>query len=278
MLTLADGQRLAGEIGSSGDVAAWVSPWCAPRPLGASLDGIASITFTPDAAPTASDQDALVLRNGDRIDGIVDSIDAKTVTIDRGPSGKVTVELATVASITLLAQPVPPAGARVWMVDGSVVDGPTVHWMGTDYLQLPGIAGSKTNVFTVPRRLVTAFRSDPAAVTALAEQRAEVRAPVLGGTALVGAPVVAVFPGVPASCTLRAMVFRDATARAAGSPDLVIRQGGKEVLRRTLAPTDERVEVAVPLAGGAFELELARTDGQLAGTFAVLERAMLVPR
>ena len=91
-------------------------------------------------------------------------------------------------------------------------------------------------------------------------------------------PVVAVFPGVPASCTLRAMVFRDATARAAGSPDLVIRQGGKEVLRRTLAPTDERVEVAVPLAGGAFELELARTDGQLAGTFAVLERAMLVPR
>ena len=298
MLTLADGQRLAGEIGSSGDVAAWVSPWCAPRPLGASLDGIASITFTPGAAPTASDQDAIVLRNGDRIDGIVDSIDARTVTIDRGPSGKVTAELATVASITLLSQPVPPAGARVWIADGSVVDGPTVHWMGTDYLQLPGIAGSKTNVFTVPRRLVTAFRSDMAAVTALAEQRAEVRAPVLGGTALVGAPsaesrgrwpmglapidvqgpVVAAFPGLPASCTLRAVVFRDATARAAGSPDLVIRQGGKEVLRRTLGPSDERVEIAVPLAGGALELELARTDGQLAGTFAVLERAMLVPR
>ena len=298
MITLADGQRLAGEVGASGDGAAWISPWCAPRPLGASLDGIASITFTADPAPAVSDQDALLLRNGDRIDGIVESIDARTVTVDRGPSGKVTAELATVSSIALLAPPVPPAGARVWMADGSVIDGPVVHWMGDDYLQLPGIAGSRTSVVTVPRRLVTAFRADPATVAALAELRPEVRAPELGGTTLVGAPsvasrgrwpmglapielqgpLVAAFPGRPLPCTLRASVSRDATARAAGSPDIVIRQGGRELLRRTLGPADERVEVSVPLAGGAFEVELVRTDGRLAGTFAVLERAMLVPR
>lgn len=297
-ITLADGQRLAGEVGSSDAGAAWISPWCAPRPLGPSLDGIASITFTADPAPAVSDQDALLLRNGDRIDGIVESIDAKTVTVDRGPSGKVTAELSTVASIALLAPPAPPAGARVWMSDGSVIDGPKLHWMGDDYLQLPGIAGSRTSVVTVPRRLVTAFRADPASVTSLSELRPEVRSPAIGGTALVGTPsagsrgrwpmglapielqgpLVAAFPGLQVPCTLRASVARDATARAAGSPDLVIRQGGRELLRRTLGPADERVDVSVPLADGAFEVELARADGQLAGTFAVLERAMLVPR
>jgi hypothetical protein len=78
---------------------------------------------------------------------------------------------------------------------------------------------------------------------------------------------------------LRMTVFRNATVRGSGSPDLAIRQAGKELLRRSLGEQDERVEVTVPVdAGAPIELSLSRPDGMLAGTFMVLERAMLVPR
>ena len=282
---------------------AWVSTWCAARPLGGKLDGIASIEFTAAAAPRATEQDIVVLRNGDRIDGIVEAIGGKAVTIDRGSAdsqGKVTVELASVASISLVATPAEPSGARVWLRDGSVIDGPRVHWMGDDFLQLPAVPGAKTMTLTVPRRMVAGFRSAPGSIVPFATAQFLVSAPAQGAPVRVGEPSAAALPGswpldlapievegpvvlsYPAPSTpgsMRMTVARNATVRASGSPELVIRQGGKELLRRPLGEQDERVEVAVPVeAGAAVELSLSRADGMLAGTFMVLERAMLVPR
>ena len=303
LLALADGQRIVGQMAEAEGSPAWVSPWCAARPLGAALDGVASIEFTAAAAPRATEQDIVVLRNGDRIDGIVESIGTKEVTVERGgsdPQGRLTVDLATVASISLVVQPSAPTGARVWLRDGSVVDGPRVHWMGDDFLQLPGVAGAKTMTLTVPRRMVAGYRSAPGSIVPLATALPTASAPPQGVPMRVGSPSADALPGswpldlspvevegpVVLSCSapsapgmLRMTVFRNATVRGSGSPDLAIRQAGKELLRRSLGEQDERVEVTVPVdAGAPIELSLSRADGMLAGTFMVLERAMLVPR
>lgn len=272
-------------------------------PLGTTLDGIASIEFTTATAPRATEQDIVLLRNGDRIDGIVESIGAKAVTVDRGgadPQGKVTVDLGSIASISLVATPVASTGARVWLRDGSVIDGPRVHWMGEDFLQLPGVPGAKTLTLTVPRRMIAGYRSAPGSIVPMATTQPSVTAPTHGAPARLGQPSVAVLPGawpldlapieVEGPCVasypaptapgvLRMTIVRNATVRASGAPDLVVRQGAKELLRRTLGEQDERLEVAVPVeAAAAIELSLSRADGMLAGTFLVLERAMLAPR
>ena len=301
MLVLADGQRIAGEVGEADGTPAWVSPWCAPRALGSTLDGILSISLDGSEPPVASEQDIVVLRNGDRIDGIVGSVGPKMLSIDRGgspDSASASVALESVASIALVSPPVAPSGARVWLRDGSVLDGPKLHWMGSDYLQLPGVAGAKTSTLSLPRRMVVALRWTPDAIVPLASLQPAISAPAgttgtrtgqptastsgrwpLGLASMeVEGPVVLTYQGMARRSTLRAVVTRDATARTAGSPELVVRQSGKEAFRRTLGADDPRLELDVALEPGTFEIELARKDGQLAGTFAVLERAMLVPR
>lgn len=304
LLSLADGQRIVGQVGESEGSPAWISTLCAARRLGTSLDGIASIEFTAAAAPKATEQDIVVLRNGDRIDGIVESIDAKSITVDRGGADAVqersTVDLASVASISLVAPAASPSGARVWLRDGSVLDGPRVHWMGDDFLQLPGVPGAKTMTLTVPRRMVAGLRSAPGSIVPIACAQPAVSVPTKGAPARLGepsasavpgcwpldlapveveGPVVLAYPAPSGPAMLRMTVFRSATVRASGSPELLIMQGTKELLRRSLGDQDERIDVSVPVeAGAAIELSLSRPDGLLAGTFAVLERAMLVPR
>ena len=300
-LALADGQRIVGEVGDADGAVAWISPWCAPRALGGTLDGILSISFDGSEPPAATEQDIVVLRNGDRIDGIVESIGPKMLSIDRSgspESGSVSVALESVASISLVSPPVAPGGARVWLRDGSVLDGPTLHWMGSDYLQLPGVAGAKTTTLSLPRRMVVALQWTPGTIVPLASLRPAMAAPAGTGGSRVGqptasssgrwplelapveveGPVVLAYQGMTRRSALRAVVTRDATTRAAGSPELIVRQSGKESFRRTLGASDLKVELDVPLEPGGFEIELSRKDGQLAGTFAVLERAMLVPR
>jgi hypothetical protein len=68
------------------------------------------------------------------------------------------------------------------------------------------------------------------------------------------------------------------TYRSAGTPDLVVRAGGRELLRERLGADRERLELRVDLPAEAFEVELSNADGSLAGAFAVLERAIVVPR
>ena len=299
-LLLSDGQRIPGGIALVGGVANWVSPWCAAIPM--DTEGIEAVVFAGATLPSPSDEDVVELRNGDRVQGIVTAIAAKSLTVERVSGTErsvVDIDFPAISAFRLVGPAKPREGVRVWLADGTVIDAPEAEWVDAGYLRLPAIAGAKVPVATVPRRMVAAVQSSPRSVVPLASMQPTVAPPkgmeqvrettpaprALAGTWALDAPplevegpVVLSYPAPSAASRLVTVVRRPATARDAGAPDLVVRAGGKELLRERLGPDRERLEVRVDLPAEAFELELSNPDGSLSGAFAVLERAVVVPR
>ena len=299
VLVLADGQRLVGSPATAESGTVWVSPWVAPVPL--TLDGVRTIILSGTRAPIVGDEDVVELRNGDRASGVVTGLTMSTVSVERASGdGRSTVDvpLAEVASIGLVGPATQRTGMRAWLADGSVIDAPRFDWSGGDYLVATGVRGARTGALAIPRRMLVGVQSSPDGMRALASMPAEplpragsegVREWVVAprahpGTWVLDAPpleiegpVVLRYPPLGAPSTLRMTVRRPPTALEAGSPDLVVRSGGREVLRERLSPDRPEVALSAPLAAGPFELELASADGSLAGSFAVLERALVVP-
>ena len=81
-LFLADGQRIPGKLELRGGVPSWVSPWCAARALDG--DGVRGFTLGTAPLPVGAESDVVLLRNGDRIDGIVAGITATGISVEVG--------------------------------------------------------------------------------------------------------------------------------------------------------------------------------------------------
>ena len=299
-LVLADGQRIPGGIGLVDGVARWVSPWCAAIPM--DTIGIQAVVFTGAAMPASADEDVVELRNGDRVQGIVTAIGPKSISVERGSGADrsiVELDMPAISAFRLVGPAKERSGSRVWLTDGTVIDAPSAEWVDAGYLRLPGVAGARMPIMTVPRRMVAAVQSTPSSVVPLASMAPSVAAPegmervrestpapkAQSGTWALDAPplevegpVVLAYPAPAVPSRLVAVVRRLATARAAGTPDLVVRVGGRELLRERLGADRERLELRVDLPAEAFEVELSNVDGSLAGAFAVLERAVVVPR
>lgn len=299
VLVLADGQRFIGSPATVAGGTAWVSPWVAPRPM--NLEGVRAVILSGNGEPQAEDEDVVELRNGDRVSGVVTAFSMGAVQVERAVDGArttVDIPLGDVAAIGLVGPAVPRAGMRAWIADGTVVDAPRLEWMGTDHLVAPGVRGARTASLTVPRRLVVALQSAPDSVRPLAslaieaapapaaaEARESIARPVVApGTWPLGAapieiegPAVFRMGALDGPAVLRATVRRPPVAMAAGSPDLVVRSAGREVLRERLGTRRPFVDISVEVGPGLLEIELSSADGSLPGNFAVLEGAVLLP-
>jgi hypothetical protein len=299
VLVLVDGQRIPGTLESRQGVATWISAWCAPWPV--VTDEIRSVIFDQSIPPQASDTDVVQLKNGDRVTGFVTTITPEKITVDTnsGTNAVVSIDIDTIAAISLVGPDKPPIGARVWLSDGTVIDGLSVSWFGADYLQMPGVAGAKTNIVTVPRDRVLAFRSGPDTAIPLATlsptaavpsgtegMRFSTRPPVVApGTWPLDAPPLEVegpvllsYPAPPVASRLVTAVYRPFTARTTGMVDVVIRSGGKEIMRERFDSKRPRVEIRVDLPAAPFDLELQPADGSAVGDMVVFERALLFPK
>ena len=266
-------------------------------------EGVRSITFVATASmPEATDADVVRLRNGDQVSGIVTGIGAESMDLEQGAGAErkvVHLPMDTVAAVALAGPPGKRAGARVWTSDGTVLDAPSVQWTNAEYLVLNGVPGARTPFVTLPRRQVLAVQSTPTSATPLASlapttsvpagtvgMRFGTLAPVPapGTWALdappleVEGPVVLAYPPASAPRRLVADARRPASARAAGSIDLVVSAGGKELARERLDAGRARIPLRVDLPAGGFEVQLLPVDGTSAGSFVILERALLLPR
>ena len=298
VLALVDGQRIPGTLENRQGVATWVSAWCAPRAI--VTDEIQSIVFDQSAAPQAGDTDVIQLKNGDRVTGFVATITAAQITIDTGTVAgtRLTIEMDTVAAISLVGPSKAPTGARVWLSDGTVIDGPLVTWLGKDYMRLPGVAGAKTPVVTVPRDRVLAVRSGPDCAIPLASlvptatipkgaegMRFSTTPPVVStGTWPLDAPLLEVegpvllsYPALKQRSRLVTVMHRPLSARSMGIVDVVIRSEGVEIVRERLDSQKARVEIRVDLPSAPFDIELQPADGSVVGDMVVFERALLFP-
>lgn len=136
LLDLVDGGRLPGSPRMVDGAIVWRHRWIGDVEL--EVERIRSLRLGPLAsatAPAVADRtDIVILANGDRIEGIVRSI-ASTVLIERverDEGGEVAIPFERIASLSLIAPPIDfawvasdrsAATPRVWLVDGTVVDG-----------------------------------------------------------------------------------------------------------------------------------------------------------
>ena len=298
-LFLSDGQRIPGKLELRGGVPSWVSPWCAPRALDG--DGVRGFALGTAALPAASDGDVLLLRNGDRVDGIVSGITASGIAVEVGSGADRSISTLawdTVSAVGLVAPPMPRAGARVWLADGTVIDGDSVSWMTPQYMRIVGGSGTPQRPISIPRRMVLAVQSSPTSATPLAQLApvaSGVTAPaarysqpsptVVTGTWGLDAPPIEIegpvllsYPAQSAPSRLVAVASRPSTAREASDVDLVVRSGGKELLREHMDAARSRMEIRVDIPAAPFSIELVPSSGSAAGAFVVLERAVLFPR
>jgi hypothetical protein len=300
VLLLADGQRLRGDLDLRSAAPVWRSPWLAQRTLAA--EGLRAIVLDDAAPPAAVDADAVRLRNGDLVTGIVLSMNAEGVEIERGSgTERTTVRLPfdRIRSIAFVAPPQPPTGTRIWLADGSVVDAPAAEWMNADYLRAPGVEGRQPGQpATFPRNAVLAVRRAPDAVQPLAARTPEVAA-AADGLGLrysltppraragewafdappleIEGPVKLSYPAPTTPVRLLATAVRAAAPGTGGELVLVVRSDGTELARERLDAQRARLPLRVDLPAAPFELELLAADGSAAGDLMVLERAVLVP-
>ena len=298
-LFLSDGQRIPGKLELRGGVPSWVSPWCAPRALDG--DGVRGFALGTAALPAASDGDVLLLRNGDRVDGIVSGITASGIAVEVGSGADRSISTLawdTVSAVGLVAPPMPRAGARVWLADGTVIDGDSVSWMTPQYMRIVGGSGTTQRPISIPRRMVLAVQSSPTSATPLAQLApvaSGVTAPaarysqpsptVVAGTWGLDAPPIEIegpvllsYPAQSVPSRLVAVASRPSTAREASDVDLVVRSGGKELLREHMDAARSRMEIRVDIPAAPFSIELVPSSSSAAGAFVVLERAVLFPR
>lgn len=127
VLELVDGQRLPGRLAgrlappadeqSDPNAIIWQAAFGSVR---IALDQIHRIVFGPSsAAPAPSGQDAVVLANGDLIEGFVDRIGPRIMLERQGQM--IEIDPATVAQIRLSNPATAPVGAQVWLADGTVL-------------------------------------------------------------------------------------------------------------------------------------------------------------
>lgn len=91
-----------------------------PIELAARLDfANTGVISAADVRPDPSPQDQVFLRNGDRVQGFVESI-ASSITIDRDGTS-ITPEIARVVAVVFANPSTPPAGTSIWLSDGTVL-------------------------------------------------------------------------------------------------------------------------------------------------------------
>lgn len=295
-LLMADGQRIHGELSTKAGNALWKSTWLPDRTIAA--EGVRALVLEGDVPAAAADTDVVLLRNGDRVEGIVTAITAAGAAVERmGTKDAVELPWDRIRAITFVAPPASPSGVRVWMADGSVIDAARAAWMNTDFLRVTG-GGAGESPVTLPRNFVLGVRGMPGSAVPLGAiectagdasdaigMRYMHRRPVAdagewgldAAPLTVEGPVLLRFSGVPGGGRLVARVQRPERVRSVGATELVLRASGKELARQRFDASNARAEWSVAIPGGPFELELLAADGDPAGDMVVLEQALVIP-
>lgn len=151
-LELVDGQRIPGSLRSTqGGRPVWRSAWL--RDIEFDLDRISRLSLSDDGRPVprAVDADVVMLVNGDRIDGLVESIGTQVdVEVDRpgGEPGSVRIPLDRIASISLVNPMEIGSGAMTWLRGGHRIRSESIRILGDGYLTLvaPMVGGDSAEI------------------------------------------------------------------------------------------------------------------------------------
>ena len=152
-LTTTNGQRIPGAIATGADGrVSWRNTWLPNLEL--DPETISEIRFIERAeVPTPSDADMVVLANGDRIEGLVESI-GSVVSLEivggERDGDSVEIPIDRVAAVALVNPPVEPKGTMVWYRGGHRILGETLQIDDDGYTRVvrPDLGGDIAEVPT----------------------------------------------------------------------------------------------------------------------------------
>jgi hypothetical protein len=302
-LRLADGQRFPGQALSGARAAEGVLVWIQSSWLGrmeVPLDRIESVTFAGRArVPGPGDADALMLANGDRLEGLVTALgDPITVEVLNGdPSGPQTIELPLdrVVAVRMVTPPQQPSGRRLWLVDGTVVDVEEVM-LGDDGLfrleGLPLVADEQAKRVEVDavagvqfdaQRLIPFAALTPGRVEGPPTRYVVPPPTVLDEFAPLGlgrvefrGPVAVHYLLPAGSAYLSAEATLPVLARSWGDCELIIREDDQQIFSARLNADQPTTTVGVALEGSQLTIEVTEGSGGPVQDQVVLLRALVL--
>ncbi len=144
-----DGQIVPGNLTADGDTPLWRNAWLHPLPI--DLERIREVRLVEGAVvPVATEADEVVLVNGDRIRGLVDSVGTHLV-LERedDPDGDpIRIPLDRVASFALVNPEDPPRGTVASFLGGHRIACEGIAVTGNGYVRLdaPTLGGDSVEI------------------------------------------------------------------------------------------------------------------------------------
>lgn len=286
LLRLVDGTRYTGWSEVEDGQFVWRNWWAGTvRP---SVDDILSfIERGRDEPLRAGDEDVLVLRNGDRVDGLIAAI-GENVEIERPDGTNITVPLDRVESVALVNTPRPRTGTRAWLTPGDEVKIESYRFDPGTGLRVPNHEALMANY-------VSAIAFDVGSITPLVGVTARVselpdapryrvpepkRSP--GAWPLDTPPIELrgpmrvqwVLPEAGMGFVARARIPR--SARRFGDLELVVFDGGTRRSSVTLNRDAPLAEIAVALKTNQLAIEIHEAGTGPIQDVVQLERALLI--
>ncbi|MHC4415201.1 MAG: hypothetical protein ACYS0G_07955 [Planctomycetota bacterium] len=301
LLRLTDGQRFPGAALSGArptdDVLVWIqSSWLGRMEV--PLERIESVVFSEDApVPTPGDADVLLLANGDRMEGFVTAL-GDPISIEMLNDGKrqtIEIPLDRASAVRMVTPRQRPAGRRLWMADGTVVDVERITLGDDGVVRVGGLpfvvepAPKRVELSAVaavlfdPDRLIPLGALEPTRVRGPATRYVVPRPRVLDDLAPLGLSrvelrgPVAVRYALPAEGTyLSAEARLPVLSRSWGDCELVIRDGQGEVFSARLNAASPTASVGVTLRDEQLLIEITEGSNGPIQDHVILHRAMLL--
>ena len=290
-----DGQLIPGSLFADGTTPRWRNAWLHDLPI--DLDRISEMRLIDGAEiPLVEDVDEVILANGDRIRGLIESIGADLV-IDRmketGPS-LARIPLDRVASFAMVNPNEAPQGMNVWFLGGHRIAGVGIRIGDDGYVRIdqPVLGGDMAEVpleflrgIVFNAENVIPLASIPVTIDAgvAAWLRPWIPEPTisLGNWPLDAAPIrldgplLATWQLPVAGCTLRAIVELPIDSTR-GRFDLIIRDDQREILRVSINPENPVEEIMVPFTSDRLSIEIEMGDDGPFMDVATLREAIII--
>jgi hypothetical protein len=267
------------------------------------LDAVQGLSLRPGLEPPVAEElDVLLLSNGDRVEGVVESIEAELVLSLQGGGSELEegeamrIPLERIEAVGLVTPRRRAGGCRVWLADGTVADVERPIAEGDGVVHLRGfLESAETRAQGLPLDYVRGIRFSQERFVPLASlsprrvsapiERLQATPPVIEDrlaplelSAIRLSGPVEVEWALPSSMRrLVARVLVPSAVRSWTDLELVVLDGAGEVLRRRITAATSGVEIDAALRDGTLILRLEEGQRGPIGDTIILETPVLGP-
>ena len=285
LLWLVDGTRYTGWSEVEDGRFVWRNWWAGTvRPR---LDDIFAFVENGRTEPVhASDEDIVLLRNGDVLKGLIDSI-GEEVAVERPDGNMSTVSLDRVESVSLVNTIRPGSGARAWLTPGDEVELSSFRFDAGTGLRIEGrepLMPTHMEAMAFDSSRITPLAGLEPRIDALAESpRYRIPGPaIMQGSWPLDAPPIELRGPLRADWTLprpgmslHVKVSLPRSDRRHGRVELSILDGGEQVWSSTLDHDRPTTTISLPMSTDQLSMELREAGTGPIQNAVRLERAVL---